>query len=75
MARNLFLPGIFLVPDEYIARGYDLVLGKPWMIRIEHYFVRTKFELPSSKIPAKQIYSQIQTQMMILFISICLSYQ
>ena len=54
MERNLFLPGIFLVTDEYIAGGYDLVLGKPWMIGIERHFAQTKFELPSSNIPAKE---------------------
>ena len=52
--RNLFLPGIFLVTDEYITGGYDLVLGKPWMIGIERHFARTKFESPSSNIPAKE---------------------
>ena len=37
------LPGIFMVTDSPIPGGYDLLLGKPWMMGIECYFTYFRF--------------------------------
>ena len=37
------LPGIFMVTDDPIPGGYDMLLGKPWMMGIECYFTHYRF--------------------------------
>jgi hypothetical protein len=37
------LPGMFLLTEDYIPGGYDLVLGKPWMMGVERYFANPRF--------------------------------
>ena len=37
------LPGLFLIIDDYIPGGYDVVLGKPWMMGIEKKFAKSRF--------------------------------
>jgi hypothetical protein len=38
------LPGTFLVVDDSDAQGYDVVLGKPWMLGIEERYKNFQFE-------------------------------
>ena len=37
------LPGILMVTDDPIPGGYDILLGKPWMMGIECYFTHYRF--------------------------------
>ncbi len=43
LGQGPVLPGLFLIIDDYIPGGYDVVLGKPWMIGIEKKFAKSRF--------------------------------
>jgi hypothetical protein len=43
LGQGPVLPGLFLIIDDYIPGGYDVILGKPWMIGIEKRFAKSRF--------------------------------
>ena len=44
LSTGPLLPGMFLLTEDHIPGGYDLVLGKPWMMGVEHYFAKHRFK-------------------------------
>ena len=44
LSTGPLLPGMFLLTEDHIPGGYDLVLGKPWMMGVERYFAKHRFK-------------------------------
>jgi hypothetical protein len=41
------LPGLFLVTEEEVVEGFDVILGKPWMIEVDQNFKNFEFDMES----------------------------